>query len=224
MTSPSVLTREAGTSKPTRRSVRRPSTAHILIVVAALLAFGLNYLALQSRDATVLVAVADGDIGEGTAFSADLVRLSALPSSFEGVPHLILESDLKRFEGWILTRSLSDGELVDRAIVVHPGATGGRRTMSIPVGVEHAAGATVVAGDRVDVISIVDGESLFVATDLEVVSVADPASGGLSGAEPYHIVVAVTADEALEVAGAIAQGSVELVRSTGASPREAGTG
>ena len=45
------------------RSARyRPSLPHIAIALAAVLAFALNYLALQSRDATTLVAIADSSI------------------------------------------------------------------------------------------------------------------------------------------------------------------
>lgn len=192
--------------------------SHILIGLAAVLAFGFNYLALQNRDASTLVAVADAPIAEGTPFSADVVRFVALPSDFEGITHLIDEVDLSRLDGWIVSRSVAEGELVDRAIVIRPGANDGLRTMSIPVPIEHAAGATLVVSDRVDVISIVDDAPTFVATDLEVVSIAETSQGGLSGVGPYHLVVAVTSDEALVLARAIDDGSIEVVRSTGASP------
>jgi Flp pilus assembly protein CpaB len=189
---------------------------HILVALAAVLAFGLNFLALQSREATTLVVVADGAIAEGTALTADLVRTVPLPSDFEGLGHLIVGADLDRLHGWIVSRSVADGELVDRSIVIRPGANDGLRTMSIPVPVEHAVGATLVVSDRVDVISVIDGQPSFVAEDLEVVSIATSSQGGLSGVGPYHIVVAVTSDEALALAKAIDDGSIEVVRSTGA--------
>jgi Flp pilus assembly protein CpaB len=115
-----------------------------------------------------------------------------------------------------VSRSVADGELVDRSIVIRPGANDGLRTMSIPVPVEHAVGATLMVSDRVDVISVIDGQPSFVAEDLEVVSIAATSQGGLSGVGPYHIVVAVTSDEALALAKAIDDGSIEVVRSTGA--------
>lgn len=212
-----MLSREAGTSTPAPKPVRRrPSTSHILIGLAAVLAFGLNYLALQNRDATTLVAVADGPIAEGTALSAGMVRLVPIPSDFDGIDHLIGEDEVSRLHGWIVGRSVADGELVGRAMLVRPGAGDGLRTMSIPVAVEHAAGATLGVGDRVDVISIVDGLPAFVANDLEVVSIAETTQGGLSGVGPYHVVVAVTSEEALALARAIHDDSIEVVRSTGA--------
>lgn len=218
MASPSVLTREAGTSTPTTRSARyRPSLSHIVIAIAALLAFGLNYLALQNRDATSLVAVAASPIAEGTPFGSERVRLAPLPSDFEGLQHLVAEDDLAALEGWIAARSIAEGEPIGRSDLVRPGAGDGLRTMSIPVSVEHSAGATLVVGDRVDVISIVGDAPAFVATDLEVVSIGEATQTGLAVAGPYHVVVAVDPDEALALARAIADGSLEVLRSTGAA-------
>jgi Flp pilus assembly protein CpaB len=191
--------------------------SHLLIAVAAILAFIFNYLALQSRDATTLVAVAVAPIAEGTPFTSDLVEMTPLPSDFDGLRHLITEQDVAELDGWIVSRSLAEGELVDRSIVIRPGAGDGLSTMSIPVPIEHAAGATLVIGDRVDVISIVDGAPEFVAVDLEVTSLAETSQGGLSGVAPFHIVVAVTSGDALALAMAIDSGSIELVRSTGST-------
>ncbi len=222
-TSPSVITREAGTSAPTARSARhRPSLSHIAIALAALLAFGLNFLALQNRDATSLVAIADAPIPEGAPFSSDLVRLVPIAADFEGIDHLIVEADLGGLEGWIVGRSVARDELIDRSIVIRPGARDGLRTMSIPVPVEHAAGATLVVGDRVDVISMLGEEPAFVAVDLEVVSIAETSQGALSGVGLYHVVVAVTSEDALALARAIDDGSIEIVRSTGAGALPAG--
>ena len=75
--------------------------------------------------------------------------------------------------------------------------------MSIPVAIEHAAGARIVVGDRVDVITVVDGVARFVATDLAVIAHADTETGGLS-TRAYHLTVAVDDDQALALAEAIA--------------------
>ncbi|MGH8953234.1 MAG: hypothetical protein ACRDX9_17665 [Acidimicrobiia bacterium] len=190
--------------------------------MAALLAFGLNFLALQNRDATSLVAIADAPIPEGAPFSSDLVRLVPIAADFEGIDHLIVEADLGGLEGWIVGRSVARDELIDRSIVIRPGARDGLRTMSIPVPVEHAAGATLVVGDRVDVISMLGEEPAFVAVDLEVVSIAETSQGALSGVGLYHVVVAVTSEDALALARAIDDGSIEIVRSTGAGALPAG--
>ncbi len=189
-----------------------------MVALAALLAFGLNYLALQNREATTSVAIADRQIAEGTAFSTDLARLVPMPSDFEGIRYLVAEADLRELEGWVVSRSVAEGELIDRAMLVAPGGGDGLRTMSVPVAIEHAAGATLVVGDRVDVISVIDAGPSFVALDLEIVAIADTTQEGLTGAGAYHIVVAVDAEEALALAGAIDNGSIEVIRSTGATP------
>jgi Flp pilus assembly protein CpaB len=192
--------------------------------LAALLAFGLNYLALQNRDASSLVAVAAAPIAEGTALGPDVVRLAPIPSDFEGLEHLVAGDDLAALEGWIAARPLAEGEPIGRSDLVRPGGGEGLRTMSIPVSVEHAAGATVVVGDRVDVISIVGDAPAFVATDLEVVGIGEASQAGLTVAGPYHVVVAVEPAQALALARAIADGSLEVLRSTGAATIDGGEG
>lgn len=216
--SPSAKAREAGTSAPvTRPARRRPSLSHLAIVAAAVLAFGFNFLALQNRDATAMVAVAARPIAGGSLLSPDLVRMAPLPADFEGIDHLVTEADLYRLEGWVVGRSVSEGQLLDRSTVIQPGTGDGLRTMSIPVPVEHAAGGTLVVGDRVDVISMAGGAASFVARGLEVVAVANTVQSGLSGVGPYYVVVGVTPEVALALAGAIEGGSVEVLRATGAS-------
>jgi Flp pilus assembly protein CpaB len=192
--------------------------------LAVLLAFALNYLALQNRAATSLVAVAEAPITEGTALGRDLVRLAPISTDFEGLEHLVAEDDLGALEGWIAARALAEGEPIGRSDLLPPGGGEGLRTMSIPVPVEHAAGATVVVGDRVDVISIVGDEPVFVATDLEVVGIGEASQAGLTVAGPYHVVVAVEPDQALALARAISDGSLEVLRSTGAATIDGGEG
>lgn len=217
-TTPSTLTREAGTSARASRQVRRrPSASHILIAVAVILAFGLNYLALQDRDATVQVAVAVAPLTAGAVFTASNARLVDISSDFEGLDGLVLAEELGGLEGWIVGRAIGAGGLIDKGSVVEPGSHEGLRVMSIPIGVEHAVGAALSAGDRADVISVVDGEAAFVATDLEVIGAADLEGGRLSAAGSYYVIVAVEADQALAIATAIDHGSVEVIRSTGAS-------
>jgi Flp pilus assembly protein CpaB len=190
------------------------------IALAVVLAFVLNVLALQSREATTMVAVADSPIAAGSPLTPDIVRLVSLPADFQGLDYLVGESDLQRLDGWIVGRPVREGELIDRSLVVRPGAGDGLRTMSIPVAAEHAAGATLVVGDRVDVISIIGEEPVFVASDLEVVSIADTTQAGLSAAGPYHVVVGVSPTQALALSRAIGDGSLEILRSTGAEALE----
>lgn len=89
--------------------------------------------------------------------------------------------------------------------------------MSLPVPVEHAAGGSLVAGDRVDVVSVVEGVAQFIATGLEVVSVSETGAGTIGSVTSHHVVVAVEAEDALRLAEALDADSMELLRSTGAT-------
>lgn len=215
---PSVISREAGTSSPPAKPVRRrPSLSHILIAVTVFLAFGLNYLALQNRDAEVLVAVAAEPIAEGSVLTSEALRFVPVAADFEALDTLLVDGDFEGMEGMIFARSVPAGALIDVAALVDAGVEDGHRAMSIPIAIEHAAGARIVVGDRVDVITVIDGVASFVATDLAVIAHAEPQAGGLSTGA-YHVTVAVDEEEALALAEAIATGSLEVVRSTGAAP------
>ncbi len=215
--SPSTEQREAGSHHPARRRLtRRLSATHVVIAVVVVLAFVLNLLVLQDRSTTTLVAVADQALATGSAIERSSLRLVPVDADFEGLPGLITEDDLGSVDDWVLSRSVPAGGLLDRAALVRPGSGSGLRSMSLPVPVEHAAGGSLVAGDRVDVIAVSDGVAGFVAVDLEVTSVADGASGAIGTVSSYHLVVNVDSDEALRLAEALAAGPVEIVRATGA--------
>jgi Flp pilus assembly protein CpaB len=198
--------------------------SHLLIAVAVLLAFIFNFLALQDRGETALVAVAETDLPAGARLTPSDIRFVPVAADFAGLEGLVGESDWAAMEGWVLTRSLEQGSVVDRLSLGEPTAGDGLRSMSIPVPVENAAGGLLVAGDVVDVVSVTDGAARFVASGVSVVSVAPRETGGIGGSAGYHLVVSVTAEEALAVAEAIDAGSVEVIRATGAGqPTARGT-
>ncbi len=213
---PSTRSREAGSPRPTRRRTRRRlSLTHVLIAVVVILAFVLNLLVLQDRSSTTLVAVAERPLTAGSPLDASTLRLVPVDSGFEGLADLVTEEELAAVDGWLLSRSIAEGGLVNEPNIVAPSSESGLRSMSLPVPIEHASGGALVAGDRVDVISVTDDAALYVATDLEVVSVADAQGGAIGTISSYHVVVSVEADEALALAEALDRGSMEIVRSTG---------
>lgn len=215
--SPSTRQREAGSPQAARRRIgRRLSLTHVLIAVVVILAFVLNLLVLQDRSSTTLVAIADQPLATGSPLDTSTLRLVPVESTFEGLPSLVTEEELGELAGWVLSRPVAAGEMVHRSAFVEPGSNFGLRSMSLPVPMEHAAGGSLVSGDRVDVISVIDESARYVAADLEVISVSDgSASGGIGAVSAYHVVVNVDADEALRLAEALDAGSVEIVRSTG---------
>ncbi len=219
--SPSL--RGAESPAPERRLLRRRlSLAHVFIAIVGILAFVLNLLVLSNRDETVLVSIATEPLIAGSSLNPDALRLVPIDASFEGVGELVTDGDLASFEGYVLQRSIPAGGLIDRSAMVAPNSGTGKRTMSIPVPVEHAAGGSLISGDRVDVITVADGVAIFAATDLEVVAVADLTAGSIGVGSAYHVVVAVTADEALKIAAALEAGPLDLVRSTGAEKATTG--
>ncbi len=214
---PSTKTREAGSQRPARRPTgRRLSATHILIAVVVILAFVLNLLVLQDRSESTLVAMANRPLAVGSTFDSGSLSLVAVDSDFEALASLLTEGDLSSLEGWVWGRSIPEGAVVDRYALVEPGSPSGLRTMSVPVSREHAAGGSLVAGDRVDVISVTEGVASFVASDLEVTGVAEEATGAIGSSASYYVILALEATDALRLAEAIEAGSVEMIRSTGA--------
>lgn len=212
---PSVVSREAGTSQPSGRSIRRrPAVSHVLVALAVALAFVLNILAFQTRDASVMVAVASQDIAAGSFLGPSMVRLVPIEAGFEGIGSLIDDTAIANRFGWIVQRPVAAGGVIDRMNLVEPVSSSGLRAMSIPVPVSRAAGGTMIAGDRIDVVVVRDGIAEYVVAGVEVLLVAGGGSGFAS--VDYHLVVAVDAEQALAIAAAISGGTVDIVRSTGA--------
>lgn len=217
--SPSLASREAGSSKPARRAVRRrPTASHFLIALAVLLAFTLNLLALQSRGDTVLVAVAGDAIPAGSRLTPEMVRMVPVASGFVGLQSLLGEPDVAALTGWVVQREIAAGGVVDRSNLAMPAGPEGLRAMSVPVPVARAAGGRILVGDRVDVVAVQEGEARYVIMGSEVLAVAQVGTGFAS--VDFHLVLAVDADQALLLAEAMASGPVDIVRSTGAEGSE----
>lgn len=202
---------------------RRLSASHILVALAVALAFVLNILALQDRNASTLVAVADSPISAGSVLRADSVRLTPISSGFQGLDTLVSQGEVAGYLGWVVLRGIPEGGLIDRASLAEPGAPSGKRTMSLAVPVSRAAGGTVVAGDTVDVIAVRDGAAYYVVAGVEVVAVTGIGGNSFSSSD-YHLVVAVDARQAIALAGAMEVGRIDVVRSTGAPPVPIGEG
>lgn len=214
---PRTVAREAGTSKPAGRRIRRRlSGSHLLIALVVVLAFSLNYLALQHRGDETMVAVADRPLVAGSVMSEADLRFVSVASDFDAIGSMITELAAPGFDGWILQAAVAEGDLINPSVLIEPGAPDGLRSMSIPVAIEHAAGGTLAAGDRIDVVSVVDGGARYVAVGIELLGVSEDEGGSLGELNGYHLVVAVDSDQALALAEAIDSGSIEIIRSTGA--------
>lgn len=217
--------RHAGAAPPgsaprSRLPLSRFSAAHGLMIVSGLLAFVLVAVLLGRRDDTVRVAVARTDIAPGAAVSGAQVRWAEFPAD-SPVARSLLSPAVLAAGRWVSTQPVGSGQPLRRGDLAPAGGSDALRWLSIPVPREHAAGGALVPGDRVDVIDVIDGRAAFVVTGVEVAKVVAGGSGrGITAGSgrDFAVVVRVDANQALALAEALADGKLEVVRSTAATP------
>jgi Flp pilus assembly protein CpaB len=209
---------------PKRPVVSRLSLGHLIMVLAGLLAFLLVLLVLRQQGETVEIAVTGAQVEAGTTLTAgqvNLVEVSATDASALGA--LLTPEVMAQIvdEGWVATRTLAPGVALSDGDFRPASAAIGLRAMSLPIDVDHAANGAIVVGDLVDVIVVRGTVAEYVVTSAEVIAVAVP-TGGVSGGG-FGLTLAVDAETSLRLAAALNGGSVEVVRSTGASPADPAT-
>ena len=203
-----------------RRLFSRLSFGHIVMICAGLLAFLLNVMVLRSKDETVEVSVAAQSITAGSRLSLQDVAYRHIDADGPFLERVLFREAIELLLGQVVIRDIDSGAplLVDD---LRPtAAPGAGRAMSIPITPDHAVGAALTVGDRVDVIAVDDDRSRFIATDIEVLSLSF--SGNRTSGDRFGVTVAVSSDEALAIAGALDSGTVHLIRSTG-SDKSAGS-
>jgi len=205
-----------GALRAGRRPLGRFSTGHWVMLVAGLVAVVLNFAYLRSQQSTVNVAVAVEDIPAGVRLDAGMLQFTPVHAQGDVQDRMIEVGEVTGLIGMVVTRSIPSGTLMFERDLFMPSAT--VRAMSIPVDPEHAVGGTLRAGDSVDVLQSADGAARYVLVGAEVLTVSDGSSGALGGSGRYAITVALDAESALEIAAALSEGTLDLVRSTGAAP------
>jgi len=196
----------------------------VITLLAGLLAMLLVFSVLRERDSTYRAAAAAAEIRAGTTVETTALRMVEVrvPEDVRG--RLVDPAALRRFRGWIATRTLQPGELLSGGDLRPPAAPSALRAMSIPVEASHAVGGALAAGDRLDVIQVDEGgQARYVVTGAEVLAVNRPDSGVIgAGASSSSLTVAVDATQALRLAAAIRGQRFEIVRSTGADAAVSG--
>jgi Flp pilus assembly protein CpaB len=182
--------------------------------IAALLA---NLAFLRQGDTRVEVAVAARPLEAGAAVTAGDLSPAGIYADAGLLGSLLMWDQVASVDGWIVAGRIGEGDLVSRSDLLEAAAPGGLKAMSVPVEAAHAAGGQIVAGDRVDVIGVEDGAASLLVTDASVIRVSDEPSGGLGGAGPSFVVLAVDTAQSLRLAEAMHSGNIEVVRSTGAA-------
>lgn len=207
------------TERSTHRTslVGRLSAGHFIMLLAGLLAVLANFAVLRSRDESFLVAVADRDLRRGTVATADAFRMVEVQVGSDVLVTLVEAGSLADLDGRIAARSVAEGELILVSDFVAAAAPSEKRAMSIPVERVHAAGGMITDADVVDVVAVVDGIAEYIVVAAPVLDVAAPSTTGIGSSGQFYVTVAVDATTALRIAGALDGGSIEIVRSTGAS-------
>lgn len=190
------------------------------MVVSGLLAFLLSLVVLTSHDATITVYVAKSDIVAGKSISTSLfepklVKSTSLDSQF--VSKDTLTSDKKYFAA----RSIRAGEPLTVGALTPDAQQTDVRLLSIPIDKNLAVAGAISRGDRIDIIATPDGEcATRVLRNLEVVVTPSSSGGGAlgGGSGSYTITVAIDkAGDDLTLAGVIASGKFQVVKTTGAA-------
>lgn len=211
-----------GPTGPRRRPriLTRLSFGHIVMIVAGLLAFLLTFSLLRAREQTFQVAVAARDIPAGTPVDAGSFRLAEVRLGDDLLATLLQPEDLDGVTGWVASATIRAGDLVSRNDLRPFAAPGGLGAMSIPIEREHAVGGALAPGDRVDVIEVRDGDARYLVQGAEVLAVGSRDSGGFveGSIGAFSVTIAVDSQVALDIARAIREAGVEIVRTTGVTP------
>ena len=198
-----------------RNPLSRLSFGHIVMISAGLLAFLLNVMIIRSKGETVEVLVAANPISAGTRLADRDITYELVDAEGPFVDRVLSRETLTHFIGQVVVRDVDSGAPLLADDLRPVAAPDNGRAMSIPITADHAVGAALYVGDRVDVISVEDGAGRFIATGIEVLGVASGESRLTS--DRFGITVAVTEGEALAIAEALDEGRVHLLRSTGST-------
>lgn len=216
-------TRTPAQSPPSRKRspFARISRAALITWLAGTLAFLLSASLLRDRSERIDVLRAAQDIPAGTELTGDLIETVSIPADSPFADATLRSGGLQ--EGMVVRDVVPAGAPILSSDLVRASAADQLRAMSVEVPREQAVGGDLGVGDRVDVIDVVDGDPRYVVTDVQVIDIASSgSSGGITGggAREFYVVVRVDADQALAIAGALADADVQVIRSTGAEPVE----
>ena len=189
----------------------------MVAIVAGLLAAVTMLAVLRSNQSTVAVVTAAVPIASGSVVNADDVVVEDVLLSPEFGAQFVTADEIDRVAGSVARRPIIPGEPLLDTDLGEVAASEGLRAMSVPIEEGRAVAGGLQVGDRVDVIAVVDGLARYIATDVEVLGVPTEESTGLTEATGgFAPTLAVSDEQALQIASALGAAEVHLVRSTGA--------
>lgn len=201
---------------PRRRLTSRIGILHVVAIASGLLAFLLILMWMRAGQELVTVAVAGDTIRAGTIVppgSVEFVEVSA-DAAFDG--RMLSPEEANRLQGSVATREINPGEPILDTDLRGIDLPAGSRAMSVPLDPNRAAGGDVAVGDRVDLVGTDDTGARYVAVGLAVLGVPGEQASTFGATNAYAVTVAVDDAEALAIAAAVDNGTVHLLRSTGA--------
>ena len=204
-----------------RRPIFRPAPGHIVMVVAAGLAFLLTFAAVRDSDRTVEVARLGRALERGAPLQAAAIDFFDMSVGDETLPPGLITPGRARelaATGARLAHSVPVGSLLRESDFAVGGANQSR-TMAFPVDRAHAVNGDLAAGDLVDLISVHQGVAGYVLTGAPVVKIGDGASGS---ARTITVTLELDAVSSLKLAHALSTGTLEVVKSTWAPPADPG--
>jgi Flp pilus assembly protein CpaB len=204
-----------------RALTSRVSTGHVVMVVAGLLGALLTLSALRAANDSHPVLVAAHDIVPGTVIDGRSFRASDIHADSGVLATLFDASSVDDLRGQIAVARIPSGSLLTHDDIRAVAAGEAPRAMSFPIPVTRAVGGALVAGDRVDVLSVQHntGRAKFVATGATVLAFSNHGGGALQGSDDASITLGVEPEVAARIASALETGSVTLVRATGAAEK-----
>jgi Flp pilus assembly protein CpaB len=203
-----------------RNPLTRVSAAHLLMLLAAVLAFATNLVVLRNHDETRAVVVAAVNLPAGRLVESTHLRAVEVDVDDAVFSKLIPWTQAAGLVGQVTSHPIGEGVLIGITDFRDASGPAGLRSMSVPIDAEHAVGGELAAGDRIDLILVGDDGPRYVLASAEVLAVSSIGELGALASGDFYIVVAVDAAQALLVAEAIRDGRIEVVRSTGAVPVE----
>ena len=198
---------------PKRSPLSRLSFGHLVMISAGLLAFLLNVLIIRDRGETIEMPVAAQAVRSGSRLETGDIAYESVDAEGPWADRALSRQELSLMIGNVAVRDIAAGAPLLADDLRPAAAPGGARAMSIPA-VDQAAGAAFYTGDRIDVITVNEGRSRFIASGVEVLAVSASGSGISGGG--YGVTVSVNRAQALAIAEALDRGSIHLLRSTGA--------
>jgi Flp pilus assembly protein CpaB len=213
---------EAALHGRTRRALgARLSSGHVVMLLAGALGVLLTLSVLRTADDKQPVLVAARDLAPGSVIADGDVRVAHMKADAAVLSTLFDTTDVAGVRGQVVTSTIEEGALVERADVHALGDQAATRVMSFPLDRSRAVGGKLTSGDRVDVVAVErnSARSGYVLVDAEVIGVDTADSGALSsGDDEVTVSLVVDAEGARRLAAALEAGSVTLVRATGAPP------